>query len=113
MFSIKFSENAYSKLDSFIDSFKSNFIKIYTDTWIFDEKLICDSYIELWDRFNDLIVDKINEIFIENTILWISETEAKLLFITILVNNFRLFIYYTEDKKSKIRFIENIEFYRR
>ena len=113
MFSIVFSENAYSQLDWFIDSFKGVFVKMYTDTWIFDEKLIQNSYIELWDRFNDLIVNNINRIFIQETILWISKTEIGLLFTTISINNFRLFVYYTEDKKSKTRFIENIEFFKR
>ena len=113
MYNVIFSENAYFKLDNFIDSFKSNFIKIYTDTWIYDEKLIRDSYIELWDRFNNLIVDKINDIFIEQTIFLISETKSNLLFTTISINNFRLFVYYVEDKNSKNRFIEDIEFYRK
>ena len=113
MYNVIFSENAYFKLDNFIDSFKSNFIKIYTDKWIYDEKLIRDSYIELWDRFNNLIVDKINDIFIEQTIFLISETKSKLLFTTISINNFRLFVYYVEDKNSKNRFIEDIEFYRK
>ena len=113
MFCIDFSENAYSKWDGFIDSFNSNFIRMYTDTWIFDEKLICDSYIELWNRFNDLIVDKINDIFIKEIIFWTSQTSEKILCTTISINNFRLFVYYIEDKNSKNRFIEDIEFYRK
>jgi hypothetical protein len=113
MFSVVFSEKAYAQLDGFIDSFKWVFVKMYTDTWIFDEALIQNSYIELWDRFNDLIVDNINNTFVQETLFWISKTESGLLFITISINNFRLFVYYSEDRESKIRFIEDIEFFKK
>jgi len=113
MYNINISENSYNKLDSFIDWFTSTFIKMYTDTWIYDEELICNSYIEMWDRFYDLILEKINDIFIQEKIYWIFTTSEKLLYTTISINNFRLFIYYSEDKKSKNRFIEDIEFYKR
>jgi hypothetical protein len=33
--------------------------------------------------------------------------------ITIPINNFRLFIYYTENEKLKERYIEDIEFYKK
>ena len=113
MYNINFSENSYNKLDSFIDGFSSTFIKMYTDTWIFDETLICNSYIEMWDRFYDLILENINSIFIQETIYWISITSKKLLCTTISINNFRIFVYYNEDKKWRNRFIEDIEFYKR
>ena len=74
MYSIIYSQNSYNKLDSFIDGFSSTFIKMYTDTWIYDQTLICNSYIEMWDRFYDSILEKINDIFREETIFWISTT---------------------------------------
>lgn len=113
MYKVIFSENAYHKLDSFIDWFSSTFVKMYTDTGIYDEKLILNSYIELWDKFNDLIVDKINDIFIQEKIYWTSQTSSNLISTTISINNFRLFVYYSEDKNSQSRFIEDIEFFRK
>ncbi|MCP4524199.1 MAG: hypothetical protein GY828_08325 [Candidatus Gracilibacteria bacterium] len=113
MYNIIYSQNSYNKLDSFIDGFSSTFLKMYTDTGIYDEKLICNSYIEMGDRFYDSILKKINDIFREETIYGFSTTSEKLLYTTISINNFRLFVYYSEDKGSKNRFIEDIEFYKR
>lgn len=50
----------------------------------------------MWDRFYDLILDKINEIFVKERIYWITETSEKLLYTTISINNFRLFVYYIQ-----------------
>lgn len=86
---------------------------MYTDTWIYDEELICNSYINMWDKFYESILKKINDIFIQETIYWISKTSEELLYTTISINNFRLFVYYSEDKKLKNRYIEDIEFYKR
>lgn len=113
MYNIVFSENSYNKLDGFIDWFTTTFIKMYTDTWIYDEELICNSYINMWDKFYDMILQKINYIFIQEIIYGISKTSEGLLYTIISINNFRLFVYYSEDKKSKKRFIEDIEFYKR
>ena len=113
MFNIVILESTYNKIDIFINWFSWNFVKMYTDTWIYNEDLIQNSYIELWDRLRNLIISEIRKIFTEKTIYWISHTKEWKQFTTISINNFRLFVYYEEIKDEKLRIIEDIEFFRK
>ena len=61
--------------------------------------------------FKDSIYDWINELLIDNKILWYKTLENKNFEITTVVWNYRLFIEYIEDNNEKARFVENIRFF--
>lgn len=113
MYKIIYSNKSSLTITNFIDSYKKWFIKLYINSWLSFEDEIINNYIELWNVFYDLIKENIINIFKRDVIFWISEKEYWLLMITIPINNFRLFIYYTENEKLKERYIEDIEFYKK
>lgn len=113
MFNIKYSYDAYSKLDNFINSYKLSFIKLYSDTGIDDEIIIINNYIEIWNKLYSKIKWKIEEIFYSNIVLWIYLAHNKDKYIICSIDNLRIFVYYSENLKLKERYIENIEFFRR
>lgn len=113
MYKIFYSDKSYYQIENFVNIYKTNFQKLYTDTWIESEQMILKNYEELWDKFYSLIKIQITNKFIAEKILWKSETTTWLFMITLSVNNFKLFIHYKEDKKIKERYIENIEIYKK
>jgi hypothetical protein len=113
MYSIKYTHKAYLKIDNFVNSYKSTFIKIYSDTWIEDEKLIIKNYIEVWERFYENIKNKLEDIFTQEIILWKFIDAKQQEHVVLSINNFRMFVYYNEDWKRKERYIDDIEFSRR
>jgi len=44
MYSLEFSDDAIISIRNFIDSYDNIFIKLFTDTWIDNEKLIIEQY---------------------------------------------------------------------
>lgn len=113
MYKVVIIDSTYFKIDKFINSFSSNFVKMYTNTWMYNEDLIQDSYIELWERFRELIISNIKNKFINENILWTHISELWNQYTTISINNFRLFIYYIEEKENNLRIIEDIEIFKR
>lgn len=110
MFKIKYSQEAFIDIDNFINSYKNIFKKIYSDTWIYDEDLIISNYYSIWDNLYHKIKDNIERNFNKNNLLWQHVKDNKKNFIIMSINNFRLFIYYSENLELKERYIEKIEF---
>ncbi|MDD3793310.1 MAG: hypothetical protein PHI37_00660 [Candidatus Gracilibacteria bacterium] len=50
MYSIKYSEEAFLFLDSFVNSYKDYFIRLYSDTGIDDEDLIIKNYLDIGNK---------------------------------------------------------------
>ena len=113
MYKVNYSEDSLNSIKSFIDSYKKSFISLFYDSGLVWENTIIEGYIKIWDRFNHLIFSKIDERFLEEKILWISESNRGVFMITISVNNFKLFVYYKENIELKERYIENIEIYKK
>lgn len=113
MFSIKYSDIFYSSLDLFINSYKNTFIKLYSDTWIVDEKIIIDSYVYLWNSLYNTIISKIDHKLKEDLILWRSKNNKGQNCTIIKLTSFVIFLYYSEDTTINSRYIENVEFFKR
>lgn len=108
MYNVIFSAKVHTKIHKFIDSYKEVFLKTFTDTWIYYENLIKESYIETSKKFQREIYNSIESNLKEKII---AKKIIKNSFQTIvLVWNYRLFVDFEEDNQDKIRFIENIEF---
>ena len=112
MYKIKISDLVFSKVDFFINSFYSTFVKMYTNTWIEDEDLIRKTYIDIWMNFKDLVIKEIFKVFEDEKIFWVWELNW-FLFITLSIKNYRFFIYFKEDKNKKIRYIEDIKIFKK
>ncbi len=113
MYKINYSENSLNSIKAFIDSYKKSFISLFYDSGLVWEETIIDGYIKIWDKFNNLIFSKIDERFVDEKILWISESNKWIFMMTLSANNFKLFIYYKENIELKERYIENIEIYKK
>jgi hypothetical protein len=113
MYKLEHTSKSIKIIKWFIHWYKYNFTKLFEDTWLFCEQEIIKEYIKIWDFFNDLIFKEINNLFIQDIILWRSKDQEWLFLTTLKINNFRLFITYEEDTKLKIRYIENIDFHRK
>ena len=113
MYKLIYTDKPLNSIKFFINWYKESFINLYRNSWLACEEELIENYKKLWFAFYVLIKEKIREVFIKENIFWISKTSRGLLFTTISVNNYRLFVYFTEDKTLKTRFIEDIKFYKR
>lgn len=113
MFKLLYWEMASIKIENFVHSYKKWFLQLYFDTWIESELEILKNYEILWDKFYDMIKIWIKSKFTEEKIFWISQTESWKQYTTVSINNFRLFIYYTEIKKENLRIINDIEIFKK
>ncbi len=114
MFKLKYTKKSIESLKRFIDSYKNSFIKLIEDSWLIFEDILIQNYIEIWDRLYKNIKESIEKKFEEEVILWIVINEEKNeKYVTISINHFRLFVYYSENIELKERYIENIEFFKK
>ena len=113
MFSIVLSEKVIFDIDNFINSYRKIFLDRFLDTGIFNENLIRNNYIELSKEFRNNIYNEINIILKENLILWKMIIDKFDFSIFINVWNYRILVNYSESIENKIRFVENVTFYKK
>lgn len=58
MFKVFLSDEVLFLIDNFIDSYRNKFLKRFIDTWIFNENLIRNNYIEISKEFRNNIMMK-------------------------------------------------------
>ncbi len=110
MYRVSYKEKSIYSLKYFIDSYKNSFIKLIKDSWLEVEDEIIEDYIHIWNNLYKSIIDKVDYTLSNNIILWRNKTKK---FVSLRLNNFRLFIYYTEDIILKSRYVDNIEFFKK
>ena len=113
MYKLIYEPKSYFQLDNFINSYKEVFKKIYFDTWIYTENLIINTYIEAWEKLREEISNLIQSKISSDIVLWKKISENEQYSIVISLWNYRLFIDYSENIQEKIRYIENIEIYKK
>ena len=113
MYSIRISNETNEIIHEFILWYRKTFLELFDDTGIEDEELIREVYIKSSKEFKNQIYRHLSSTLQTDVILWNSPKEDDVFMITIPINNFRLFVYYTEDNDSKTRFIEDIEFFKK
>jgi len=113
MYALIYQLKAENKIKWFIKFYKNIFINMFFDTGLFYEDIIVRNYIEISEKFYNEIIDSIDLFFEEEKIFWYKKLENKNFQVSLIVENFRLFIEYSEDNQDKIRFIENIEFHKK
>lgn len=112
MYKIIILEEALLKIDYFMDKYLESFLHLFEDSWINNVDLIEYSYIKISDELKSKILLWIKSILKEK-VIWKRTWENNELSTIIVIWNYRLFIDFTENNIEKIRYVENIEFYRK
>ncbi len=111
MFNIRFSLKAINSLENYISKYKTYFRNLFLNTWLVSEKEIIKSYIVIADDFYNLVIDNIFEV-LSSDIVW-NIIKGDKIFVTITIKNYRIFVYFKEDKKNKIRYIKDLEIFKK
>jgi len=111
MFKLVFNLKSIEYLKSYISGYKVYFRNLFINTWLVAEKEIIKSYIIIADDFYNLVIDKIYEVLSADIVWYIIKKDK--VFITISIKNYRVFVYFREDKNKKIRYIEDIEIFKK
>lgn len=111
MFNVVFSELVHKTIHNFIDSYKESFLKLFSDTWIYYEEQIKNSYIETSNKFQREIYSSIEK-QLKLEIIW-KKVNNNWFRCLVLSWNYKIFTYFQEDEKTKTRFINNIEIYKK
>jgi hypothetical protein len=112
MLKVVYSQESFEELERFISSYKSVFKKLYVDTWLDDEKLIIENYIKVWNLLYEKIITKLEYICSQEKILWISKNYESD-YVVVSLERLRIFIYFSENKALKERYIEHLEFFKK
>ncbi|MDP2090431.1 MAG: hypothetical protein Q8K30_02435 [Candidatus Gracilibacteria bacterium] len=110
MFKVLYKEKSLFALKCFVDSYKNSFIKLINDSGLEVEDDIIKNYIHIGNNLYKNIIDKVDNLLSTNIILGRNITNN---FIALKHNNFRIFVYYSEDITLKSRYVEDIEFYKK
>ena len=114
MYSVKYTKKSLDCLKLFIQSYKNSFIKLINDSGLIVEDILVQNYINIWDRFYENIINKLESILKEErAVLWRLVKENNKTYIIIWINNFKLYVYYEEKIDLCERYIKNIEFFRK
>jgi len=113
MFKIELKGEVIDKIDNFIDSYLNSFLILFIDSWIEDVYLIEENYKKIATKFRDQIYFSLKDTCEKDIIFWKRIWDNGELSIIISVWNYKIFIDYRENNISKIRYIENVEFYKK
>lgn len=111
MFSLVIDEIIRFKIDLFLESFLNSNLKIFLNSWIENEFEILENYKNIAKSYRNEIYLKIEKIFSEEIIF--QKIEKWRVTSSFSVWNFRFVIEFSEDKVEKIRFLENVEIYKK
>ena len=112
MYKVIKSKEVLIQIDTFISNYLEKFLFLYEDTWLENQDLIEENYINTSIALKQEILQSL-ENKLENNILWKKVSEDNQLSVIISVWNYRLFVDFSEEESQKLRIIENIEFYKK
>jgi len=113
MYKVELKEISIDEIDNFIDSYLHSFLDLFIDSWIEDVYLIEENYKNIATKFRNQIYKSIEASCEQDIIYWKRVWDENELSVILSVWNYKLFIDYKENNISKIRYIENIEFYKK
>ena len=113
MYKVILSEKVHSSIKSFIDWYRNIFLNLFSDTWIFDEELIREHYINSSKKFQIEIFKLIEETLKQKSILWRKNVWYNTFQIIMKLWNYKLFLYYSEDNEDLIRYIEDLKLHKK
>lgn len=113
MFRVELNKEAIGTIDNFIDSYLSTFLDLFVDSGIDDLYLIEENYKKIATKFRDNIYLSIKNTFEKDVVLWKRVMDNNGFSVIISVWNYRLFVDYVEDKIKCIRYIGNLEIYKK
>ena len=110
---VKTKESVYIKIENFISSYFRVSLSLFDNSWIYNEYIIRQNYIETSNNLREDILSSIHKVFTDEIIIYKKINKKYYTSTIIQLKNRNLFVYYSEDKEQKIRFVEDIEFNRR
>jgi len=110
MYKVIINELVDIKINNFINSYTKNSLKRFNDTWIFDEYIITKRYKDKSIELNNNIYLSIQNKLSEENIYWYRINENNETECIIFVWNYMIVLWYKEDKESKLRLLEHINF---
>ncbi len=69
MYKVYFNESFFEWLDLFVNSMKNYYYNFYTNTWLYNENIILQSYFEIYEKMKTDVLNEINSIC-ENWLNW-------------------------------------------
>jgi hypothetical protein len=114
MYKVVFENLVYNKIDKFIDWYTNIFLKMFNDTWIYNEYLIVDEYRKRSIKLNEEIYNSIFSKLSSDVILWCKKLNNQDEFKSIIfVWNFMIIISYKNQEFLKTRLVYDITFHKR
>ncbi len=113
MYSVIVDLTVEDKIKFFIDSYRISFFNRFSNTGLYYEDIIRANYSNTSRRFQEEILDEIEKLFSDEQIFWYFPIDLEKSFIYLEVQNFRLKVFYFENKKEKIREVYDIEFHKK
>ena len=113
MFKIIFEKEAELMIDIFLEWYKNSFKRLYTDTWIENEYIFHNWYIENAIKIKEEIREKIRYYLLDDEVIWYRLYPNWEKSIKIYLKSFMLEVFFEEDIEEKIRFIEKIKINRK
>jgi hypothetical protein len=110
MYRIIFTKTSRDIIRKFIMSYKNNFLKTFTDTWIYYEDLIRQNYINNSKKFYNDILSNIKFYLTEEKILWYNKLVNLNHRISFIVWNYIIILEYSENIDEKTRRVEKLNF---
>ena len=108
MYKIIIEKQARNTIEKFILSYKNVFVERFFDSWIEDEEIIIGYYIHKWDSLEKEINAELKFKLSWKKVIWYRLYETWEKSIKIFLKSFMLEVYFEEDEKEKMRFVEKI-----
>ena len=107
MLKLKFKSQTLSELKSFIRNYEEAFFELYKDTGIWSEDLIIQTYRESARKLYLQISQEIENKLGEKKVLG-NKSSGSWQELDFYVGNRLIIVYYSQDLKNKVRFVESI-----
>ncbi|OGG54243.1 hypothetical protein A3H16_00690 [Candidatus Kaiserbacteria bacterium RIFCSPLOWO2_12_FULL_53_8] len=105
---LQYRDQAQFELQSFVDAYKTLFREIYLDSGLWNEKQIIEGYAANAHKIYDNITKTIDTHLSESRVTGRKRVKGNRYTILLNVGSRLVIVYYSEDKKQNIRWVESI-----
>lgn len=113
MFKIEYSKKFTDNVIHFTDTFHRKNIEQLLDSGIENEMVIIENYNILAKNLRNMIFQKIGNYFLQDFVAKNISQDSNILLSIITIHTLKVFVYYQEDTEKLIRYIKDIEFFRK
>ena len=115
MYHIKIGRTPRTKIERYIDAYRSAFLELYDDTWLgYAEDIIKEQYIQNADLLRKVLYETIAHALSQEKIVGFSYSmETEVFLVTVPVERRRIFLSFREDRTTQTRILVDIEIVRK